>query len=348
MSFSSPSLKDVGQRIGVSAATVSMALRGDSRISKATQERVRQAAQEIGYQPDPMLSALVARRDRGRKRRTMANVAALVDDRWNNIREPWIERILDGMRTACQVFGYELSVFVLQQDLGPAPGRILQARGMRGIVLLPQVDDNLDIPLDWEHYVTVVIGNSPLSRRMHRVGNDGFAGMNLVCEKLSARGYRRLGLAHPFGAEHRLRYEWLGALSKEHFLKANRLKVAHPHLPERMHPERFLEWVRKEKPDCVITDTPDVLRWLNTGGYRVPEDIGLVYLTMNTGEEPGYSGVAPRLNVAGESAIEQLHASLLRGDRGFPENPKEILIQPLWVDGTTIRHPVEDTQAQNT
>jgi DNA-binding LacI/PurR family transcriptional regulator len=53
-------LRDVAAASGVSRATVSFVLRGDRhmRISAATQERVRQAAQDLGYVPHGIARAL--------------------------------------------------------------------------------------------------------------------------------------------------------------------------------------------------------------------------------------------------------------------------------------------------
>ena len=52
------SLRDIAKHLGVSHVTVSLALRDNTRISKALREKVRQTAEELGYRPDPMLMAL--------------------------------------------------------------------------------------------------------------------------------------------------------------------------------------------------------------------------------------------------------------------------------------------------
>lgn len=55
---------DVARAAGVSQSTVSRALRDGSRISKATQERVRAVAAELGYIPSAMGRSLVTRSTR--------------------------------------------------------------------------------------------------------------------------------------------------------------------------------------------------------------------------------------------------------------------------------------------
>lgn len=59
-----PRLDDVAAEAGVSAATVSLVLRGRSGPSAATRERVLEAAQRLQYRPDRAASALASRRSR--------------------------------------------------------------------------------------------------------------------------------------------------------------------------------------------------------------------------------------------------------------------------------------------
>jgi len=52
------SVREIAKQLGLSHATVSMALRGNTRVAAATREEVRRYAESIGYRPDPMLGAL--------------------------------------------------------------------------------------------------------------------------------------------------------------------------------------------------------------------------------------------------------------------------------------------------
>ncbi|NLB83727.1 MAG: LacI family transcriptional regulator [Synergistaceae bacterium] len=53
-----PTMEDVARQAGVNKATVSRALRGDSRISSATSEKVWRAAKDLGYRLDRTASSL--------------------------------------------------------------------------------------------------------------------------------------------------------------------------------------------------------------------------------------------------------------------------------------------------
>src|SRR5690606_6255382 len=71
------SMDDVAQAAGVSPATVCRALRNDPRITPETSKRVHAAARELGYRPDPLLSALVNRR-LGRRQSDVGTLAWLM------------------------------------------------------------------------------------------------------------------------------------------------------------------------------------------------------------------------------------------------------------------------------
>lgn len=55
-------IRDVAEATGLSITTVSHALRGKGQIAPATRDRVRRAAAELGYRPDPVARGLVSGR----------------------------------------------------------------------------------------------------------------------------------------------------------------------------------------------------------------------------------------------------------------------------------------------
>lgn len=59
-------MRDVAVRAGVTAATVSLALRDSPEISAQTKARVLAAVQELGYRPNPYVQSLMRTRRRGR------------------------------------------------------------------------------------------------------------------------------------------------------------------------------------------------------------------------------------------------------------------------------------------
>ncbi|PAW79477.1 MAG: hypothetical protein B9S32_02760 [Verrucomicrobia bacterium Tous-C9LFEB] len=336
--FSSPTLADVGRSVGVSAATASMALRGDPRISASTRARVHQAAKKLHYVPDPMLAALVARRDRDHKRQTFANIAALLDDRWLPDKSGWIDALFGGMRETCTRLGYNLDVINIQRELhlSPHPDRFLTGRGVRGILILPLHTQPLQLKLQWDRYAIVSIG-TPLDQiPSHRTGSDTFAAMSLVCAKLKSFGYRRVGLVNAISNERRTRFEWLGSLCKESIIDPTFVTVP-PHMPEILTPENLEAWVTEHKPECIITNDFQVYDFLAKRGWKIPRDIGIASLSRNYPAMQHLSGISQHLDSTGQAAVEQLHNMLLRGETGFPAIPREIMTTPHWHQGNSTR-----------
>lgn len=337
----SPTLADVSRLAGVSTATASMALRRDPRISETTQKRVFQAAAELQYKPDPMLAALVARRTGKRGRQTFANLAVLVDNRWlmNGKVQSWMESFFEGMKRMGNQLGYHVETLFYPRDLtlGPQADRVLHARGIRGVALFPIPGDNDTVILDWDRYALVVIGHPALPKIPHRVGSDPFAAMSLVCSKLRKRGYRKVGLAHSFSQESELRYEFLGALCKEKHIPENPLKIVPPHLPTTLNQKPFLEWYERYHPECIITVDERLYHWLSEAGFSIPSEVSFAFLNTRSIQIPHASGTALHNDATGENAVELLHNQLLRGETGFPNTPKEMLVYPEWVEGQTLR-----------
>ena len=71
-------LREIAAAAGVSVMTVSLALRGNPRISIATRDRIKRLADELGYHPDPELSRLMNHLRTSRTARGKIGVA-LVD-----------------------------------------------------------------------------------------------------------------------------------------------------------------------------------------------------------------------------------------------------------------------------
>jgi len=332
-------LADIAKKIGMSSATVSMALRNNPRISKKTRALVKKTAKSLGYHPDPLLSALAIRKRQSHTPRTFANLAFITDDRWRlqPNRGEWVDSVIGGMRECCSHLGYELDVFGMKEllNLGD-PDRILSARGIRGLVIPSLLKEDFKLQLDWDRYAVVAMGAHPTFHRFHRIGTDFFAGMGIVCSELARLGYRRVGLAHAYEIESNKRFEWLGALAKESYLVPQRIEPVPPHLPAAFTKDGYIRWIKTHKPECVISNEPLSLAYLKEAGIRVPEDIGYVALSTARHAEK-VAGVIINNSVLGEIAIMQLHGLILRGESGASNPPKETLVCPMWTPWNTVR-----------
>lgn len=335
-------LADVAAKAGVSRATASMALRGDARIAAATREKVQTAAKALNYRPDPVLAALVARRG---QRRAAANLGVLIDERWKPVgTRGWEAECMNGIRAAAVRFGYAIVELRLERDLGAwrHPDRVLAGRGIAGLIVLPlngNKPEKMVVP-DWSRYAVVAVGNPPFKQGWHRVGTDAFAAMNLVCEQLRLRGVRKVGLVQSLETERRLRFEWLGALSKEWHVPDAWFQMVPPCLPAKLDKGTLLSWFRRERPEVVVSNDARVIAWLESAGVRMPDETGVVLLNREFATEPEAAGISQHLDEVGHAAVELMHGLMLRGERGTPSVLREMLVLPHWTDGATLRNVV--------
>jgi LacI family transcriptional regulator len=340
-------MNDIAQRAGVTKGTVSLALRGDIRISATTRQRIEKIAKELGYRPDPLLAALSARR---RQRRAVSNLGILIDDQWGAVamRPKWLKNCMEGLASAARHLGYAICEFRLSADLAghSNPDRILAGRGIRSVVVCPFFGQRPPLPrLDWSLYSIVTIGNLLPEMGWHRVGTDAFAAMSLVCEKLRERGVTRIGLAQYLDTECRLRYEWLGSLLKEWHLGADFFRMVPPLLYPEPDARSFLAWLRREKPEVVVSNNEQILDWLKAAGVEVPGETGVVLLNRDSSKRAGITGISQHLDEVGAAAVELIHSLTLRGQRGASHVRRETLILPHWEDGATLRQACGGTPA---
>ena len=147
-----PTLREIARRARVSAMTVSRALKNHPKQNPETNRRIRDLAIDMGWKPNPLVSALMGQRVRQHGTRSSANLAIL-DPRSDDT--PANADYIRGARQQAADFGYALDVFPYRpEDVSPAKLRsILDARGIRGLILMPlpvgvdQVDFDFRVPI---------------------------------------------------------------------------------------------------------------------------------------------------------------------------------------------------------
>lgn len=91
-------MEDVAKLANVNKATVSRALKGDSRISSTTREKVWQAAKALGYQPDAVARGL------------SSNRTGLLGVVFEDLSRPWVGLFLSGLDRVISRQNYSLLV----------------------------------------------------------------------------------------------------------------------------------------------------------------------------------------------------------------------------------------------
>lgn len=152
-------LKDIAGVAGVHHTTVSMALRNDRRLPAATRARIRQCAAELGYRPDPMLSALSSYRAAIRPLRTPSTIAFVTDVDPAEIRNGRAHgQFLSGVREGAESLGYKVDRFAVGAGIAGIRclQRVLLNRSIRGVIIAmtvhqPKIARRTGATLGWPH-----------------------------------------------------------------------------------------------------------------------------------------------------------------------------------------------------
>lgn len=332
---------DIAKELGVSKMTVSYSLRNDPRISEVTRLRVQEKANEMGYQPDPMLSALAHYRSANQDKPANSVLA------WVNFcRQPEKQREREvfncywkGAKEAAHKLGYQLEEFRLKDLPLHRMHSIFKARGIRGIILTPTPTDEEPSPEElsafpWKDYATVRFGESLRFLSVDFISSAQVPNTILAFEAMQNKGYSRIGFVGHY-LRHRLfsaGYLWAQlALPKSRQLKP--LFLSDDEDQSQFEGE-FARWVNSQKPDAIICSAANILKSLKKMGYNVPQDIGLASLSKQ--DNPIDAGIDQNSMEIGRTAVRTLIAQLDENRYGIPDTPKEVLVEGHWTDGSML------------
>lgn len=343
-SSSSPNIRDLAARLGISHTTVSLALRNHSSVAEATRRRVQAFAQKEGYHSNALVNALMVQVRRGRRIAPSGEVVAYLtsfagEDDWR--RHPSHLQQFEGARRRAEELGFMLQPMWLG-DRGLHSrqlDRVLGARGVRGALLAPLAVDHHTLELDWAHRAVVTIGYSFRQVPLHRTVHDNVSLMEACYQQLQKLGHRRIGLVLHQTDSARVRHRWVtGYLGAQWSHGGARLA---PMMFEDFDDDGpFLKWLGKSRPDAVIgiwRDQP--LEWLRNSKIRVPGEVG--YATLDLGDRVGKIAGMQQDNIGiGMAAMDMLAGQLFRSEIGMPASPKVTLVEGTWLDGpTAMRRP---------
>ena len=343
-----PTLRDVARQAGCHYSTVSLALSNHPRITAATKARVQAAVTRLGYQPDPSLAALCVYRSAKRPVQARATLAWLTNYRTES---HWKASACncDYHEGACQRArerGYRLEPFWLAAPgmNGARMSEILWTRGIQGVLLPPQ-ERLATVDLHWPRFSAVTFGHTLVHPRLHLVSNHEYRTMNALFAELVQRGYGRVGLVELRDHDARVDHNWLAAYLVEQQGLRRKDRIAPLLLPE-WHRPTFLAWTRQHRPDVIVTKLPEVLRCLRGEGYRVAQDLGVAFHSLDE-KSAGLTGMRKNARQIGVMAVDLLVDMLHRGERGVPTRPSLLMVEGSWIEGTTLRPKpaVNDTPA---
>jgi DNA-binding LacI/PurR family transcriptional regulator len=177
------SIKDLARQAGVSAPTVSRALRGHGRVSDATRRRILQLAQELGYTPSLLARGLVTQRS--------FCVGLVV----TTFADPFHSEVAQGVEEEARQHHY--SLFLASTGVDPARElevvRTFQGRQVDGIIVSASRAGNRHAELLQETGIPLVLVNTHVAGdNIYSIAHDDYAGGTLLLHHLLERGRRRI------------------------------------------------------------------------------------------------------------------------------------------------------------
>jgi LacI family transcriptional regulator len=330
-------LADVAKKAGKHITTVSLALRNSQRLSKETRERIQKLAKEMGYKPDPRMRALVSYRDRTRERINPPVIAYVTN--WNS-RWGWQDTYAHpdfyiGAKRAAEELGFSLEHFWLREP-GLTHGRlssIFKARGIDGIIIashVREIDESLQF--DWDHFSAVKIDYFPHRPELHVVTNNQLHIVRLAMQEVMKAGYRRIGFVMDGGWDITVDNLYCAGFIWEQQKLPVKDRIEPYLIPNK---ESLDEWVKRVKPEVIISTKNFLYPVFERLGMRVPDDIAFVDI-LNEDESGQIAGVKQNHVRVGELAIETLASQIQFNIRGIPEIPTTTHVEGTWVKGKTM------------
>jgi DNA-binding LacI/PurR family transcriptional regulator len=336
------SLRDIAAKIGVSHATVSMALRDNPQISAARREEIRRVAEALGYRPDPLLQQLATYRNSRQAARIESCIAWLNDweppGDYHKYRE--YACYWEGARAGAERLGFRLEEIPLR-NRAPSPVRLVQmlhARGIRGVLIPPHRAAFGYAGCDWTGFSVVKIGFSIASLRTHLVTSDQYAGGELAAGRMIKAGHKRIGFVSTITLEQHTRGNFSAA-----FLHARDQAVARAnHIPplflereDAAAKKQFTRWLKKYKPTALLFSPGSLPSWVGELGLSIPGDIALGAVSMRDSPLVD-TGLDQFPEEVGRAAVELLASLMNARHFGIPDHPRRLLIEPRWVSGATL------------
>ncbi len=337
-------MREVARAAGVHQTTVSLALRNDPRLPENTRSRIQEIATQIGYRPDPMLTALNHYRYVRQEPKSPTHIAFLLNfhDR-AELNDSYRHRLfVQGACEQAEKIGFALDTFFIGHRLheaGPRIERVLEARGIVGVILAAFGDQMAKFKMNWDRFSIVRIESQQLDQPLHTVSSNQMGITREAVRRLSKLGYRRIGLAVGESDETCLR----NAFSAGYHVEV----ALHPrlsNLPPLLFPDgmgtsdiapALANWIRSYQIEVIISNWHEVPEALQLAGLRRPDDIVVATLDLNP-DRGANAGIRQNHGSVGERAVEQVAILMRTHQRGLGRPRNSTLIDGEWVDGSDV------------
>jgi len=319
----------IAERVGVTSAAVSLALRNDPQISPARRAEIQEAARELGYRPNALVSTLMSHIRQAKSPPRHTGLLYLVTGPAATAGFPGStpDLCFRGARDQAAKRGFGLELFWLREPgLTEARiGKILRARGVPGVIVGPR-EDGLPLPnLPWDRLASVMISYSFATPQLDVVTPDFYRAARIAMEYVKPEGGAEVRLILPEEHDRNVRHLWTAGYLRE---RLGRRGFQLPLIARR--PREATDWVKANR-GCTVLGTNLVLDWLKAARLKEARDFRFV--SLNVENLPTLSGIRePSLEVGAEAA-DRVISRIYLNQTGLPAKPRITLLEPEWQTG---------------
>lgn len=330
-----PSQREIAKALQLSQATVSLALKHHPRISPEVRERVHTKARELGYRPNPTLSALASKRF-GSERRDIREAIAFLRRATSSVRN-----LEDRLARKAASIGYRLQAFS-PAEFGTEDRlrEVLLVRGIRGVIVDDEISDRLELETKWPDHVVVRLGLNHRTTPVSSVHLDHFAAIHVSFDEAVKAGFRRIAYGLPNVSEpaRRMQQAALGLqaqLRGQSSVITDVIDSPKPDLASELAPEveRILRKPKRHRPQCLIGTGWWVFRAV-TRSRLASIPIATIFPRVDRHEAAGFAWSVPMIV---DATVDLVHRRLMENDIGTPRISQTIAILPPWRDHPSFR-----------
>jgi len=346
---SPPTIIDVADVAGVGRSTASRVMNGQAGVTAATREKVMQAAESLGYSPNPLAQGMQSGRTH-----TLGVVLA-------DVENPFFAQAMRAITDTARGLGYDVILANTDEDLQAeqAAVQLMLKKRVDGIVISPTTSLQLD------HFrralrttPVVLIDRKVPALEVDTVAIDNFAAAFEATRLLTNLGHTRIAVTSnasratpetPYLSSVSERFEGVRAALRAAGISPD------PDLfwiggwsavPQPMAVARLTKNVR---PTAILaTDSLVALSTLaaaRRAGLRVPDDLSLVAFD----NSPWSEAFSPALSVVSQPVRELGAAAarlLIERAEGYSGPPREVRLQSKLIERESTQHPSRQPYAE--
>ncbi|HMV50227.1 MAG TPA: LacI family DNA-binding transcriptional regulator [Blastocatellia bacterium] len=275
-------IRDVAAKLGLSAMTVSLALRDHPRIPAETKGRIRAAMDKLGYRPNPVARALATGK---------SNLLGVIVP---NSCDPYYAEVIRAVEDQASAANYHVLLANGSYDIERYTERVRDMIGLHvgGIIAAPPfTSDKPKLPPFWQsllkhdlEFEVVLINRELRPPIFHQVAADYCAGVEMVADALAERGHSRVAYVsgRPAMLPIRQRLTAFKRCARQRGFDRDEALIEHCELTFAGGYEAGNKlWAANGKKPTAVVAFSDVvavglLRFFEESGVAVPHDVSVV------------------------------------------------------------------------